>query len=1080
MKTTRRLLSLLLAVVLVVSLSSLTAFAAASFTVAVTDASGKTSGDLYKNGTATLTAAVTPANTTGVQYTWSSNRTDVARVAGSGATATVTALGVGTATITVTAEKGSEYTSATYTVSVVEVYPVAIQAESPIQVAVGGKATLQISGYSPSFATDTSVTWAVTEGKNYVTLSGDTVTGKAVGTAILTATAKGENPATTTVLVEVVSGITVTLNANDGTANPATKTVTGTANSNIALPLNTFTREGYTLIGWSEDPLAEKPTYTTSGRFTAAETTLYAVWSRASGASKTVTVSAGETVTVTKADILALKPASVTGTPTSITFTGVPNTYGTLRVNGSALTSGTRTITNLNSFTGITFAAVSNITSAQNVEVKYTVTCDNNTSYDGVITFAVNPTTRTVTFTTDLSTPVALTSAAFNASGALPAAGYTLTTVRFTSLPAAARGTLYMNYGLGASQSAVAANTTYTAAQVNDITFVPASGLTEAVTLSIPYTAVYGRTGQENLTVSGTLRIVIQEIPVVAYTTAVNTAVNLNTEDFKQALFASTSSSYRFTYLSFDLAARGAYTYGALSCTKAGALTVSGAMATLSDGAALDAVSFTPNAQAVSGTTVDIPFTAYYTAGGSDTSRTATGVLRINVGTSNRVSLSTPRHTPLALTVGPFNAEGAVPAAGYTLDYLSFTALPAASTEGTLYYEYVAATGAGTAVTTGTPYYAAPGSPVLNDLTKVTFVPADNASNGTNVIIPYTAVYANTAGQMLAVNGTMTITVGTAQTVQISYTPAASANTQSFSASDFQKALRAALGVDTATLDYVTFTLPTRGTLYYRAAEGETPVAVKATDRFYYSPAAGQYGISGVYLSYQGFVPTVVTFSGVDTLGRTFTATAKVTPKTYFDTPRATYTSGQFSDVSENSWYGANQQGTVRSVVEMGLMQGYENGTFQPTGNITLAEAITMAARLHSIYTGGTGEFTQASGGQWYKVYVDYCVEKGIIKAADFTDYNAKATRAQMAYIFANAVPAYELVAVRDITVPDVKRTDTYGAEIYRLYNAGVLTGYVFTPGYADGAFAPASNITRAEAATIIARIAKPSQRVSG
>jgi hypothetical protein len=73
---------------------------------------------------------------------------------------------------------------------------------------------------------------------------------------------------------------------------------------------------------------------------------------------------------------------------------------------------------------------------------------------------------------------------------------------------------------------------------------------------------------------------------------------------------------------------------------------------------------------------------------------------------------------------------------------------------------------------------------------------------------------------------------------------------------------------------------------------------------------------------------------------------------------------------------------------------------------VTLAEALTMAARVHRIYQTGADGFVQST--PWYQVYVDYCVAQGIITGSDFADYTRPATRAELAYIFSNALPEAE------------------------------------------------------------------------
>jgi hypothetical protein len=183
-------------------------------------------------------------------------------------------------------------------------------------------------------------------------------------------------------------------------------------------------------------------------------------------------------------------------------------------------------------------------------------------------------------------------------------------------------------------------------------------------------------------------------------------------------------------------------------------------------------------------------------------------------------------------------------------------------------------------------------------------------------------------------------------------------------------------------------------------------------------------------------------------------------------TAKYEYTPGQFTDVT-NQWYSES----VRKVYELGLMKGNSDGNFSPEGTITLAEAIAMAARLHNICSGGSGEFTQ--GTPWYNVYVDYAVKNGIINQDDFSDYSLEAKRGEMAYIFASAIPKTAIVKINNVgTLPDVDDNTKYHDSIFLLYRAGVITG-----NDAIGTFEPETNITRAQAAAIITRIALPIER---
>lgn len=192
-----------------------------------------------------------------------------------------------------------------------------------------------------------------------------------------------------------------------------------------------------------------------------------------------------------------------------------------------------------------------------------------------------------------------------------------------------------------------------------------------------------------------------------------------------------------------------------------------------------------------------------------------------------------------------------------------------------------------------------------------------------------------------------------------------------------------------------------------------------------------------------------------------------------FDTNKFTYTPGQFIDVNENDWYGAYKQGVIARAYGLGIISGKDGGRFDPTGNLRISEAIKMAAVVHNIYNGGTGVFDQSYGNAWYDVYVKYAIENGIIFSGEFSDLNAYCTRAQMAYIFAGSLPAYELQPINDIDyIPDVGYGHEYFYEILRLYQAGVLTG-----NDASLSFNPEGYAQRSHAAAIIARVVLPELR---
>lgn len=180
------------------------------------------------------------------------------------------------------------------------------------------------------------------------------------------------------------------------------------------------------------------------------------------------------------------------------------------------------------------------------------------------------------------------------------------------------------------------------------------------------------------------------------------------------------------------------------------------------------------------------------------------------------------------------------------------------------------------------------------------------------------------------------------------------------------------------------------------------------------------------------------------------------------------YQDGTFNDVSAGAWYAEG----VSAAYELGLMKGSSAEAFSPTGNVTVAEAVTMASRLHRRYSSGKDDFVQ--GSPWYQVYVDYAITNGILSGDDFPDgYGENITRAQMAHLFAAALPEHELTAINVVTsLPDVNASTPYSDDIFLLYRAGVLTG-----NDEQGTFTPDAPISRSQVATIIARMALPSLR---
>lgn len=76
---------------------------------------------------------------------------------------------------------------------------------------------------------------------------------------------------------------------------------------------------------------------------------------------------------------------------------------------------------------------------------------------------------------------------------------------------------------------------------------------------------------------------------------------------------------------------------------------------------------------------------------------------------------------------------------------------------------------------------------------------------------------------------------------------------------------------------------------------------------------------------------------------------------------------GQFADVKDGDWFAPS----VVSAYEYGVLNGRGESSFAPSGNVTIAELLTIAARLRAIYTTGSDAVipTAKENEAWYAPY---------------------------------------------------------------------------------------------------------------
>lgn len=146
---------------------------------------------------------------------------------------------------------------------------------------------------------------------------------------------------------------------------------------------------------------------------------------------------------------------------------------------------------------------------------------------------------------------------------------------------------------------------------------------------------------------------------------------------------------------------------------------------------------------------------------------------------------------------------------------------------------------------------------------------------------------------------------------------------------------------------------------------------------------------------------------------------------------------------------------------------GYPDGTVQPSGQITRAEATTIFFRLlteesRSANLTKTNGYTDVASDAWYNTAVSTMTKAGIVDGYPDGTFrpDAPITRAEMAKIIS-------LFAKLDKSESRFSDIAGHWAEAYIRLAAG--NGWI--AGYPDGTFGPQRNITRAETATMINRV---------
>lgn len=193
----------------------------------------------------------------------------------------------------------------------------------------------------------------------------------------------------------------------------------------------------------------------------------------------------------------------------------------------------------------------------------------------------------------------------------------------------------------------------------------------------------------------------------------------------------------------------------------------------------------------------------------------------------------------------------------------------------------------------------------------------------------------------------------------------------------------------------------------------------------------------------------------------------------------------RFSDVPETTWY----TDAVAMGYNLGIVNGYGDGTFQPLKQVTRAEFAKMCYGLlnqnfeyfHIDAVGSDPSFSDVKSGAWYYDAVMYMAECGYINGYPDGTFkpNSYITRAEIAQIVYNVVMDIakdDIYAYRHMYFADVPKGAWYYEAVMTLADAGLVNGYPVPElssdkEHDDYYFLPQTTATRAESLQFIANM---------
>lgn len=607
--------------------------------------------------------------------------------------------------------------------------------------------------------------------------------------------------------------------------------------------------------------------------------------------------------------------------------------------------------------------------------------------------------------------------------------------------PSSSKGTLYYD------DEEIEDDVEYDYDDIDDITFIPEDDYSGTVTINYEGWDVEGDdfTGKIKITVKDT-----DEAEAIEYSVDSDGTLNFDEEDFNDVCEDVTGEELDYVKFKLPASSRGVLYLGYDDGDYDEKVSASKKYYYDSD-PYIDDITFVPD-EDYSGS-----FSISYDGRDVD-GETFTGTVKITVDEGDTetgdINYSVEADDELQFDEDDFN-DYCEDENDEELSYIVFTDLPASS-RGVLYYDY---DGRNEDEVEEDDEYYYDDDPSIDDLT---FVPNKNFSGYVTIEFEGEDVEGD------SIEGTVVIAVGKEDRVADDiYMNGVAGSPVAMQDVYFNRACEDALD---NTLDYVKFTLPSSGTLYYDYKTSGNSSLVAASTKYYYEDRSP-------YIEKVSFVSSgtaagtyIIKYTGYDTDGSSFTGQVRITVSAKTS---PTGSSLYFSDVTGNYSWAISYIDTLHST---GIIKGSAaaDGTqhYNPSSKITRADFLVLLSRaLNLVSSSTTGNFSDVPAGSYYYDAIATAKALGIAQGSDNKFYpNATITREDAMVLALRAMNTTgNSPGVGNVTdlyaYTDYGFVSSYAREgVATLIKAGIVTG-------SDNLLHPKDSLTRVETAAIIYRI---------